>query len=108
MSNAGSRAYFLHAVFHDWDESKSLEILKNIVPAMTKGYSKLLICDVVLPPTGATVTQASMDVGMMMFLSASERTKATWIDLLSQAGYKVTKWWPDPRGYETLIEAELA
>ncbi len=49
-----------------------------------------------------------MDVGMMVFLSGKERTKANWTNLLMQAGLKVVKWWPDPRGYETLIEAELA
>ena len=98
----------MHAVFHDWDDEKSLDILKNLVPALKKGYSKLLICDVVLPSTGTSVTQATMDVGMMVFLSAGERTKAKWDKLLNYAGFVVVKWWPDPRGYETLIEAELA
>ncbi len=75
---------------------------------MKKGYSKVLICDVVLPATGASVTQAAMDVGMMAFLSAGERTQETWENLLSNVGLKVAKYWPDPRGFETLIEAELA
>ncbi|KAH8879778.1 putative O-methyltransferase [Thozetella sp. PMI_491] len=104
----GSRAYFLHAVFHDWEDSKALEILRNLAPAMKKGYSKLLICDVVLPPVGATPTQACMDVGMMAFISGKERTEAAWNAILTESGFKVVKWWPDPRGYETLIEAELA
>ncbi|POR39371.1 Atr12 [Tolypocladium paradoxum] len=104
----GSRAYFLHAVFHDWEHDKALEILKNIVPAMKKGYSKVLICDIVLPATGASAMQAIMDVAMMVVLAAHERTQAEWEKLLGDAGLKVTKLWPDPRGYETLIEAELA
>lgn len=73
----GSRAYFLRGVFHDWAYEPSLQILQNIVPAMKKGYSKLLVCDVVIPPKGASVYQAGMDLNMMALLSAYERTEAT-------------------------------
>ncbi|KAI1651178.1 putative O-methyltransferase [Daldinia loculata] len=104
----GSRAYFLRGVFHDWAYEPSLQILQNIVPAMKKGYSKLLVCDVVIPPKGASVYQAGMDLNMMALLSACERTEATWRKLINDAGYKINKIWMDPRGYEGVIEAELA
>ncbi|KAH8880872.1 putative O-methyltransferase [Thozetella sp. PMI_491] len=104
----GSRAYFFHAVFHDWEDRKALDILKNLVPAMKRGYSRLLICDVVLPLVGATPSQAAMDVQIMAILSSRERTETTWRKLLSDAGFRIIKLWPDQRGYETLIEAELA
>ncbi|KAH8880853.1 putative O-methyltransferase [Thozetella sp. PMI_491] len=104
----GSRAYFFHAVFHDWDNKESLEILQNLASAMKKGYSKLLICDIVLPPTGASVLQAAMDMQMLGLVSAGERTEAAWKELLENSGFKVVKLWPDGRGYEMVIEAELA
>ncbi|OTB13234.1 hypothetical protein K445DRAFT_64857 [Daldinia sp. EC12] len=104
----GSRAYFLRGVFHDWSYEPSLQILKNLVPAMKKGYSKLLVCDVVIPPTGASAYQAGMDLNMMSVVSAYERTEAQWRKLINDAGYKVIKIWMDPRGYEGVIEAELA
>ncbi|KAI8961235.1 putative O-methyltransferase [Daldinia sp. FL1419] len=104
----GSRAYFLRGVFHDWPYEPSLQILRNIIPAMKKGYSKLLVCDVVIPPTEASVFQASMDLNMMSLLSAYERTETAWRKLINDAGYKIIKIWMDPRGYEGLIEAELA
>lgn len=75
---------------------------------MRKGYSRLLICDVVLPAVGATTVQAALDVAMMALVSAQERTEGMWNSLITEAGFKVIKWWKDPRGYETLIEAELA
>ena len=75
---------------------------------MVKGYSKLLIYDVVLPPTGASSNQATMDVEMMSILSASERTQGTWIKLLTDAGLKIVNFWPDPQQYEMVIEAEIA
>ncbi|XXG95566.1 Ubiquitin-like protein [Hypoxylon texense] len=104
----GSRAYFFHAVFHDWSDEVAIKILRNIVPAMKKGYSKLLICDIVIPPTGASMIQAVMDVNMMSLLSAYERTEAMWRKLISEAGFKIVKLWKDPRDFEAVIEAELA
>ncbi|KAI1078806.1 putative O-methyltransferase [Whalleya microplaca] len=103
----GSRAYFFHAVFHDWAHPIAVQILRNVAPAMKKGYSKLLICDILIPPTGASIYQASMDMHMMAVLSAYERTEAQWGKLIDEAGFKIVKLWKDPRAYETLIEAEL-
>ncbi|KAH8645766.1 putative O-methyltransferase [Xylariales sp. PMI_506] len=103
----GSRAYFMHAVLHDWPDAKAVDILKNTREAMVKGYSKLFIYDVVVPPTGASVSQTTMDVEMMSLLSASERTQSAWQNLLTSSGFKIVNLWPDPQSYEMLIEAEV-
>ncbi|KAG8669363.1 hypothetical protein FPOAC2_08690 [Fusarium poae] len=104
----GSRVYFMHAVFHDWPDAEATQILQHTRRAMTKGYSKLFIYDIVLPPKGASISQATMDVQMMSLLSSSERTKSQWENLLEGAGFQIVKFWPDPQQYEMLIEAEIA
>ncbi|KAJ5459556.1 S-adenosyl-L-methionine-dependent methyltransferase [Penicillium daleae] len=104
----GSRAYFMHAVLHDWPDDKARLLLENTRDAMTKGYSKLLVYDIVLPPTGASISQSTMDVNMMSLLSASERTQGAWEKLLTESGFKIVKFWPDPQQYEMIIEAEIA
>ncbi|KAK3381210.1 S-adenosyl-L-methionine-dependent methyltransferase [Podospora didyma] len=104
----GSRAYFMHAVLHDWPDNRATLLLQNTRDAMVKGYSKLFVYDIVLPPTGASISQATMDVNMMALLSAAERTKAQWESLLTGAGFKIVKFWADPQEYEMLIEAEIA
>ena len=98
----------MHAVMHDWPDDKVKEILANLAPAMKKGYSRLLIYEMLLPPTGASLAQATMDVEMMTLLSGLERTAAGWTKLLEDSGFAIIKLWPDGRGLETLIEAELA
>ena len=98
----------MHAVLHDWPHDKAKQILTNTKDAMAKGYSKLFIYEVVLPPKGASISQTTMDVQMMSLLSASERTKADWEKLLADSGFKIVNFWPDPKQYETLIEAEIA
>ncbi|KAB8260899.1 S-adenosyl-L-methionine-dependent methyltransferase [Aspergillus pseudonomiae] len=104
----GSRAYFLHAVLHDWPDEKAKQLLVNTRNAMVKGYSKLLIYDIVLPPIGASLSQTTMDVEMMSLLSASERTQGAWEKLLTDAGFKIINFWPDPQEYEMIVEAEVA
>lgn len=104
----GSRAYFFHAVFHDWPDAEALDFLGHTAAAMRKGYSKLLIYEVMIPAAGATRWQAIMDVGMMLMFSAHERTETQWRSLLTKAGFRILNVWPDPKGIETLIEAELA
>ncbi|KAL5360168.1 S-adenosyl-L-methionine-dependent methyltransferase [Aspergillus floccosus] len=104
----GSRAYFLHAVLHDWPDEKAKVLLGNLRDAMKKGYSKLFIYEVVVPPKGASISQATMDVEMMSLLSASERTQAAWEKLLTESGLKIVNFWPDPQEYEMVIETEVA
>ncbi|KAK3331776.1 S-adenosyl-L-methionine-dependent methyltransferase [Cercophora scortea] len=104
----GSRAYFMHAVLHDWPDDTATQLLRNTRDAMVKGYSKLFVYDIVLPPAGASISQTTMDVNMMSLLSAAERTKSQWEALLTGAGFKIVNFWPDPQEYEMLIEAEIA
>jgi hypothetical protein len=98
----------MHAVLHDWPDNKAKELLMNTRKAMIKGYSKLFIYDIVLPSTGASISQTTMDVNMMSLLSASERTQDAWEKLLTSAGLKIINFWPDPQEYEMIIEAETA
>ncbi|KAF3924295.1 O-demethylpuromycin-O-methyltransferase [Orbilia brochopaga] len=104
----GSRAYLLKLVLHDWPDNLALQILQNLRPALKRGYSKLLICEVVIPAKGASIEQAMQDLLIMACLSAVDRTEAAWRKLLTQAGFKVARMWKDARGIDTVIEAELA
>lgn len=98
----------MHAVLHDWPDHKAKELLVNTKDAMVKDYSKLFIYDIVLRPIGASISQTTMDVEMMSLLSASERTQASWEKLLTESGLKIVNFWPDPKEYEMVIEAEVA
>lgn len=98
----------MHTVLHDYSNAQATQLLQNTRDAMTKGCSKLFVYDIVLPPTGASISQMTMDVQMMSLLSASERTKSQWEELLTGAGFKILKFWPDPQQYEMLIETEIA
>ena len=74
---------------------------------MTKGYSKLLINDYVIPDQGAHWMSTALDMIMMANLSTSERTEPSWRALLQLAGFEIIKIWTFAPGTESLIEAEM-
>lgn len=108
LRQIGSRAYFVHAVLHNWNDTDCRRILQNLVPAMKKGYSKLLLYEIVLPATGAKPLQASVDLAILSVLSAGQRTEAAWRTMLEGVGLKVVKIWTHDTAIESVIEAELA
>ena len=57
----GARIYLFRSVCHDWDDEKSIELLRNTVDAMDPSYSRLLIDEWVLPDEGVSQKSASMD-----------------------------------------------
>lgn len=103
----GARAYFMHSILHDWPDADARRILHCLKQAMTPGYSKLLLCENVLPE-GARLPpiQAAIDLVMMGLLTSKERTEAEWRELLATAGYNVVKIWGKDEVAQCIIEAE--
>ena len=104
----GARAYFLHHVLHDWADSYCLDILKHIRSAMRPGYSKLLIHELILPDTGASVYQTIFDMTMMTFNSGMERSRTQWRRLLGKAGFEIVKFWVQNEDADGIVEAVIA
>lgn len=82
--------YFLRFILHDYSDPYATKILKNLVPALSKG-SRLIICEIVLPPPGAPVPDwlqrimRTADLQMMVALNAKERSEEQWVNLLAGA-----------------------
>lgn len=105
-SHTGARVYFYHHILHDWSDSYCLDILRNVVSAMTPGYSKLLLHEMVVLEEGAPQFQAQLDLTMMAFNSGMERTAKQWIELLESVGLRVVKVWePVEEGADGIVEA---
>jgi hypothetical protein len=99
----------LQHVLHDFasdDECK--KILGNVVAAMKKGYSKLLIKELVIPDRGAPWALTAMDVNVIQSLAGQERTEAQFRKLLGDVGLKVEGIWRHERAIDVVIEATLA
>ena len=103
----GARVYYFRYIFHDWPDSACVQIMQQTAAAMTRGYSKLIIFEWILPSQGVSMYPALLDINMMALLNGMERTEAQWTALLAQAGLKVCKFHKAKENAEGLIEAEL-
>ncbi|KAF1842293.1 O-methyltransferase [Cucurbitaria berberidis CBS 394.84] len=104
----GARAYYLHSIIQDWNNEVNTQILKAIVPAMKKGYSKVLVNDFVVPNQGAHWAQTCLDWELMASLGARHRTETEHRQLYEGAGLKITGIFQHPNSLDSLIELELA
>ncbi|KAF2845302.1 O-methyltransferase [Plenodomus tracheiphilus IPT5] len=107
QSVKGARAYYLHSIIQDWNDEVNTTILKAIVPAMEKGYSKILINDFVVPNQGAHWAQTCLDWNLMASLGARHRTEAEHRSMYEAVGLKITGIWRHKHGADALIELEL-
>lgn len=71
---------------------------------MDTEYSTLLIDDYVIPPTGADLRAAEMDILMWLHTAGIERTVTQWDRLLNAAGLEIVQIWPSTMGSESVIE----
>jgi hypothetical protein len=105
LTTAGARVYYLRSILHDWDDSKALEILQHIQPAMKREYSKLLINEWIIPDEGAALYPSLLDINMMAMFSSMERTESQWRTLLHSAGFESSNFGQFPGMKQHCIEA---
>ncbi|MCJ1374212.1 hypothetical protein MMC20_005444 [Loxospora ochrophaea] len=103
----GAKAYFFHSIFHNWDDDRCRKILRSQAGAMRRGYSKLLINEIVVPEMRASSIMAGLDIAMMALFAGLERTQAQWSALLESEGFEILNVWQEHEGAEAVIEAVL-
>ncbi len=82
---SGGDAYLLKFIIHDWDDEKSLTILKNCHQAMTKN-GKLLLFEQVIASGNEPSFGKLLDINMLVMTGGRERTEAEYRSLLKAAG----------------------
>lgn len=68
----GAKAYLLHNILHDWSDEDVKKILQNMKSALKRGYSKLLILDMVVSETDPELRETSFDWVMTIYGSGME------------------------------------
>lgn len=106
-SVAGASAYFLHQILHDYDDKTCRNILRQILPAMRKGHSKILIQELVLADQGAHWMATGLDVELMLCLASRERTESEFKHLAADVGLVVEGIWKHPHGQDSVLELVL-
>ncbi len=100
----GADAYVMKHIIHDWDDERSISILKSIGTAMNQG-GKVLIIEMVVPGGNEPSPAKAMDLQMLIMESGKERTKEEYRRLLKAAGFRLTRIVPTKSPY-SVIEGE--
>ncbi|PIB80140.1 hydroxyneurosporene methyltransferase [Mycobacterium celatum] len=87
---AGGDAYVLKNIVHDWPDEKAVQILRNVRAAAGPRATVLLV-EMVIPGHDREFAGKWADLEMLLNLAARERTAAQYRDLLSQAGFRMTR-----------------
>ena len=87
---AGADVYLLKYVIHDWDDERSLAILKNCRRAMTND-ARLVLVETTVPLPGESHFAKLQDLEMMVIAGSQERTVDEYSRLLGQAGFTLVR-----------------
>ncbi|MFT5528209.1 MAG: ubiquinone/menaquinone biosynthesis C-methylase UbiE [Pirellulaceae bacterium] len=87
---AGADAYLMRHIIHDWDDEKSLTILRNCHRAMSS-HSKLLVVESVIPAGNEPFGGKFLDLVMLLIPGGKERTEDEYRTLFADAGFELTR-----------------
>lgn len=87
---AGADAYLLSRVIHDWDDKKTVTILKNVRRAIAP-HGRLIVLEMMLRADGKSVYPLLSDLNMLLLTGGCERTEAEYRVLYRAAGFELTK-----------------
>jgi O-methyltransferase domain/Dimerisation domain len=86
----GADAYIMKHIIHDWDDQRATVILKNIRAAMNRGGRLILLESVVAAGSQPDFAKL-IDLEMLLLPGGRERTEQEFRDLLSAAGFTLTR-----------------
>lgn len=101
-------AIILKSVIHDWNDARSISILRNCRQALPNG-GKLLLAERLMPETPGKSdddkAHAMSDLNMLCGPGGCERTEGQYRELLEQSGFDLVA--VHPAGRFNVIEARL-
>jgi hypothetical protein len=104
----GADALIMKSIIHDWNDERSLTILRNCRRALPEAGCLLLVERLMPESLEATAEHAAValsDLNMLRGPGGCERTQAEYGALLGQSGFRVTRVLPAGRMH--VIEARV-
>jgi O-methyltransferase domain/Dimerisation domain len=85
---AGGDVYVLKYIIHNWDDDRSVQILRNVRAAAAAGAT-LLIVEWIMPEDDRESLAKWNDMGMLLINNGRERTADEYRRLLDKAGFQM-------------------
>ena len=86
----GADAYILKKVIHDWNDDRSVRILRNCRDAM-KPHGRVLVAETIIPPGNESNTIKLIDAAMLVVTGGVERTEAQYAALFAASGLRLER-----------------
>lgn len=86
----GADLYVYKRILHDWDDERCIALLRRCREAIAAG-GRLLVIDAVIPPGNDPHPAKIVDMVMLGILPGRERTEREFAQLLSAAGFELTR-----------------
>jgi ubiquinone/menaquinone biosynthesis C-methylase UbiE len=83
---SGADAYLLKWILHDWDDDRSVTLLKNCRRAMAPN-GRLFVIEAVIPEGNTPFLHKLMDINMLVMTGGRERTRTEYESLFRAAGF---------------------
>lgn len=99
-------AYIMSHIIHDWDDERSIAILRTIHRAAEPG-ARLLLAETVVPPLNEPSFAKLLDLEMLVLPGGVERTEPEYRNLLAAGGFRLTRILPT-RSFNNVIESTVA
>jgi hypothetical protein len=101
---SGFDAYFIKSTLHDWDDEKSVQILRNCRNAMPV-HGRVLVTEIVLEP-GKPIGHPHrfIDMEMMVGFGGKERTAEEFATLLQRASLRLERVHPIEGSFFSIVE----
>ncbi len=100
-------AYLLSHIIHDWDDERSVAILRTIRRAAEPG-ARLLVVEAVIPPLNAPSFGKLLDLEMLVLPGGVERTETEYRELFAAGGFRLTRVVPTEVAAASVIEGTIA
>lgn len=86
----GANAYMMRHIIHDWDDDKSLRILRNCHRAMSHD-ARLLVVESVIPAGNEPFGGKFLDLVMLLIPGGKERTEVEYRELFNAAQFDLSR-----------------
>jgi hypothetical protein len=90
----GADAYIMANVLHDWDDARSVAILRNCRAAMVAAGRVLIVERLIPDDPAAALPVLLSDMNMLVFTGGKERTNVEYGELLTEAGLNLGRVLP--------------
>jgi O-methyltransferase domain/Dimerisation domain len=87
---SGGDAYILSWIIHDWDDDRSIAILKNCRRAIAR-ESRVLVMELVIPAGNEASLSKLYDIHMLALTGGRERREDEYQELLAAADLRLTR-----------------